>query len=252
MEAKVVIPSRYASSRLPGKPLVDLCGLPMIARVYQRVVVALPSAECVVATDDARISATLTNYNIPWVMTSTVHQSGTDRIAEVCQLKGWSSEAMIINVQGDEPLVPTAMLREFARIIEADNTIQMATISAPVVSERELFDSNIVKLVCDQKDNAIYFSRYGIPFKRDGDSKTNQMNGILRHIGVYGYRVKTLCQLASTPPVFLEEMEKLEQLRALWLGLKVRVLHWHSVPPHGVDTMEDAERVREVLGRNLR
>jgi 3-deoxy-manno-octulosonate cytidylyltransferase (CMP-KDO synthetase) len=250
MSLKVVIPSRFASSRLPGKPLVDLCGLPMVVRVYNQVKGALPDAECWVAVDDERIANVLTQHNIPWVMTAVDHESGTDRIAEVCRLNKWSSDTLIINVQGDEPLVPPAMLQAFADLLTNDSSIEMATVSAPVDSIKDLEDINVVKLICDQNNDAIYFSRYAIPCHRDGFKEGSSLEGFRRHIGVYAYRVGTLFNLSETNPVFIEESEKLEQLRAIWLGTKIRVLHWTKTPPHGVDTLEDVERVNTILKGN--
>ena len=250
MSLKVVIPSRYASSRLPGKPLIDLNGLPMVVRVFEQVKKSLPNIECFVAIDDDRISSLLDQYDIPWVMTDVHHESGTDRIAEVCQSKGWSGDTLILNVQGDEPLIPCDMLSAFFKMINSDPGISMATISAPIESHSNLLDINTVKLICDQNHNAIYFSRLPIPCNRDKPVFDIDLSHYRRHIGVYAYNVDTLMRISNSKPVFIEENEMLEQLRALWLGIKIRVLHWTENPPHGVDTQEDVNRVNMILKGN--
>lgn len=247
MAIKVVIPARYASTRLPGKPLVDLLGTPMVVRVYQRVVAALPECDCVVALDDKRISDVLDSYSIPWVLTRVDHESGTDRIAEVCRLAGWDQSDIVINVQGDEPLIPKAMLGAFVDFIEAKPVFEMGTISAPVESLDTLQDSNVVKLITDMKGEAIYFSRFAVPFCRDVAPESVSVEGYKRHIGVYAYRVDVLNTVANADPVEIEMREKLEQLRALWLGINICVMDWLIQPPHGVDTAEDVKKVISVL-----
>lgn len=247
MTIRVVIPSRYASTRLPGKPLIDLLGLPMVVRVYQRVVEALPECDCLVALDDTRISQVLDEYDIPWVMTRVDHESGTDRIAEVCRLAGWDQSDIVINVQGDEPLIPKAMLGAFVDFIEAKTSFEMGTISAPVESLSTLQDSNVVKVVTSREGKAIYFSRFGVPFCRDVAPESITLEGYKRHIGVYAYRVDVLSLIAKAPPVDIEMREKLEQLRALWLGVGISVMDWFAQPPHGVDTPEDVKKVISVL-----
>lgn len=247
MAIRIVIPARYASTRLPGKPLVDLLGLPMVVRVYKRVVEALPDCDCVVALDDKRISDALDHYAIPWVMTSVEHESGTDRIAEVCESAGWDLADIIINVQGDEPLVPTDMLVSFVDFINQRSNFEMGTISAPINSLDNANDSNVVKLITNRHNDAIYFSRFSIPFCRDNAVTDRGFHHFKRHVGVYAYRVDVLKTIATTAPVLMEIHEKLEQLRALWLGINIGVLDWRNTPPHGVDTLLDVEKVIRVL-----
>lgn len=243
----MVIPARYASSRLPGKPLVDLAGKSMIARVYSRVLSALPTADIVVATDDERIASHLRDSNIPFAMTNPRHESGTDRVAEVAVLRGLVDGDLMINVQGDEPLVPVDLLQRFLSFCQDRPELQMATISAPVEDLEQLFNANVVKLVTDRDGIALMFSRSTIPYCRDKPESEWPIGEFQRHIGIYSYRVGTLRRLVSTPPCMLEEMEKLEQLRAMWLGIRIGVLQWSACPPHGVDTPADVERVTRLI-----
>ena len=244
---KVVIPARYASSRLPGKPLVDLAGLPMVVRVFQRVATALPDADTVVATDDPRIALVLEQHAIPFVMTATDHESGSDRTAEVARLRSWAAEDIIINVQGDEPLLPADLLQAFAAFCSARPGLEMASVTAPLSSREQIQDANIVKVVLDQHGDAILFSRSAIPFCRDMPQARWPLEEFARHVGIYAYRNASLQQLTAAPVCQLESLEKLEQLRALWLGMKIRMMTWHATPPHGVDTPEDVSRVTQML-----
>lgn len=245
---RIVIPARYGSTRLPGKPLIDLGGEPMIARVHARVRRALPGHEIVVATDDVRIADALGGGEIRVVMTATAHESGTDRAAEVGRALGWLPDDIVINVQGDEPLVPLALLREFASFCERAEDFQLATVACPVREAEQIDDPNIVKVVTDHRQRALYFSRAAIPFCRDGRPEAPE-GEFLRHIGIYGYRHSALQRLAGSSPCALEALEKLEQLRALWLGLPIHVMHWPEVPPAGVDTPNDVERILSLLKR---
>lgn len=247
MTLRVVIPARYESTRLPGKPLVDLCGIPMIVRVYQRVVFALPHIECLVAIDDVRIANVLERYNVPFVLTSKQHNSGTDRINEVCEKSLWNSSDIVINVQGDEPLFSVEMLRAFESLLNNCNDLQVATIACPITSEEELFNQNVVKVVTDINDNAIYFSRFAIPFVRDKYDENISGACHYGHVGIYAYTVAALRAISNNPVVFIEDCEKLEQLRVLYIGLKIKVLNWKIRPPHGVDTAEDVNRVVKEL-----
>lgn len=244
---RVVIPARYGSSRLPGKPLVNLAGKPMVVRVYEAVRVALPDASIVVATDDDRVLDVLARASIPAAMTSPRHASGTDRAAELARYQGWREDDVVVNVQGDEPLVPTAMLRAFAAFCRSQSSFSMATIATAIRSAKEVQDPNIVKLTLNVHGDAIVFSRAPVPFHRDLPIEEWPPGAYLRHIGVYAYRNAVLQLLAATPPCAQEEAEKLEQLRALWLGTPIHVMRWHQPPPHGVDTPDDAERVSAIL-----
>jgi 3-deoxy-manno-octulosonate cytidylyltransferase (CMP-KDO synthetase) len=244
----VVIPARFGSTRLPGKPLIDLAGEPMIVRVYEAVRAALPgTVDIVVATDDDRIVAGLTPYRIPVRMTDSAHQSGTDRCAQVARELGWGPDDIVVNVQGDEPLVPQALLAAFVQFCADARPFEMATIAVPLTEVSHLFDSNVVKLVAGVQGQAIMFSRSAIPFCRDLPRENWPLSAYLRHVGIYAYRCAALCRLTETSPCELEELERLEQMRAVWLGMPIRVFEWPESPPPGVDTNEDVMRVREIL-----
>ncbi|MBR8254857.1 3-deoxy-manno-octulosonate cytidylyltransferase [Burkholderia ambifaria] len=247
----VVIPARYGSTRLPGKPLVDLEGEPMIVRVHARVRRALPEADIVVAIDDARIAEVLDARGIRFAMTDTGHASGTDRAAEVARVSGWPDTDAVLNVQGDEPLVPTALLQAFAGFCGATAALGVATVACPIGEVALLDEPAIVKVVVDHRGRALYFSRAAIPFCRDGrPADSAGSNGLfLRHIGLYGYTNATLQALARAAPCELEQLEKLEQLRALWLGMPIDVMRWPDAPPAGIDTPDDVARVVSLLKR---
>lgn len=244
---RVVIPARYGSSRLPGKPLVDLAGKPMVVRVYQAVARALPGIDIVVAADEARVMAVLGQNGIPVVLTRQDHESGTDRSAEVARVQGWGEDDLIVNVQGDEPLVPEDLLQAFVAFCTDRDGMSMATIAVPLDSAEQIHNPNIVKLTRDAKGHAIAFSRAALPFNRDLPVEKWPVADYLRHVGIYAYRNAVLQKLTSTRPCDLERIEKLEQLRAQWLGIAIDVMLWHSAPPHGVDTAEDAQRVANIF-----
>lgn len=244
---RVIIPARYASSRLPGKPLVDLAGLPMVVRVYRRVESALSDADIVVATDDARIAEVLEQHAIPYVMTDTAHESGSDRTAEVARLRRWSAEDVIINVQGDEPLIPVKLLQRFVAFCHEHSDLEIASIRVPLSGHEQVEDANIVKVVVNQHDNALFFSRSAIPHCRDHAPDEWPFEELARHVGIYAYRNSCLQRLADAPVCRLEALEKLEQIRALWLGIKIDMMAWSEAPPHGVDTPDDVKRVVETL-----
>jgi len=246
-ELRVVIPARYGSSRLPGKPLVDLGGKPMVVRVYEAVRSALPRQDIVVAVDDARIVSVLNGYDIPVVLTRADHESGTDRTAEVARLRQWNARDILLNVQGDEPLIPADVLQAFAAFCESRAHMSMATLAVPLEAPEQIHDPNIVKLTLDVNDRAITFSRAALPFNRDLPLSQWLLQDYLRHVGIYAYRNAVLQHLTAMPPCTLERIEKLEQLRAQWLGIPIDVLRWHTSPPHGVDTPEDAARVAQIF-----
>lgn len=239
----VVIPARFSSSRLPGKPLVDLAGQPMIVRVYQRVFSAFDSATIIVATDDKRIADVLANNSIPFCMTNESHESGSDRIAEVSRIRGWHDDDIIINVQGDEPLIPVALLKAFRKYCSENKNFDLATISAPIEYSHQVHDTNIVKVCTDSLGHALYFSRSVIPFCRDMPEENWLNTDFSRHVGIYAYKNSSLQRLTNSPVCRIEALEKLEQLRALWLGMKIAVMPWSESPPHGVDTPEDISRI---------
>lgn len=247
MQLRVVIPARYGSSRLPGKPLVDLAGQPMVVRVFRRVELALPDADIIVATDDQRIGRVLEQHDIPFVMTAVEHESGSDRTAEVARLRDWAAEDIIINVQGDEPLVPVELLQAFTAFCSSRPGLEMASVAAPLSSGEQIEDANIVKVVLNQHGDALMFSRSAIPFCRDLSREEWPLGEFSRHIGIYAYRNAILQRLTAAPVCRLESLEKLEQLRALWLGMKISMMKWHATPPHGVDTPEDVQRVTKTL-----
>ncbi len=247
MTIRIVIPARYASTRLPGKPLADLKGRPMVVRVYERVAEALPSCDCIVAVDDDRVSSALDSFSVPWVMTSTDNRTGSDRIAEVCTRSCWPDSDVVVNVQGDEPFVPVDLLKGFVRSFESWGQFDMGTVSAPVIDEADLADENVVKMTVDRNGTALFFSRSPIPFKRSPAINSGSLKGFKRHVGIYAYRVSALKDIAAGDSVFIEESEKLEQLRALWMGYRVKVFDWDDVPPHGIDTPNDLRKAQDDL-----
>ncbi|WP_237057872.1 3-deoxy-manno-octulosonate cytidylyltransferase [Microbulbifer sediminum] len=241
---RVVIPARYSSSRLPGKPLIDIAGTPMIVRVFQQVVKASIADSIVVATDDERIMEVLEAHGISGVMTDREHESGTDRISEVGAELDWSEDDCIMNVQGDEPLIPVDLLEGFAGYCRRLHDLEMVTVSCPISTQKELLDPNVVKVVSSVHGDALYFSRSPIPHVRDiSDFKEFTLDNFRRHVGIYAYKYRVLKYFSETAVDPVESMEKLEQLRALRVGIRVRVFDWNSCPPHGVDTPSDAEKI---------
>ena len=251
MPFRVVIPARYASSRLPGKPLADLGGRPMLAHVFERAV-ASGAREVIIATDDERIQASAQDFGALVEMTSGAHESGTDRLAEVAARRGWPDDAIVVNVQGDEPAIPPVNIRQVAALLERDAGADLATLATPVQSLAEFLDPNAVKVVRRDDGHALYFSRAPIPWARtgapEGPASQREFTAAWRHIGLYAYRVGALRRFAAAPPAALEQIERLEQLRALALGMSVIVAAACEVPGPGVDTAEDLEAVRLLLG----
>ena len=247
---RVVIPARYASTRLPGKPLRSLAGRPMLQHVYER---ALRSGaeEVWIATDDARIETASRKFDAKVVMTSPDHQSGTDRIAEAARQKGWQAADIVVNVQGDEPLIPPAIFRQVADLLERSSWAGVATLATPIESVEEFLDPNVVKVVSTVRGRALYFSRAPIPWVREGAAgalmSQTRHDAAQRHLGLYAYRVEVLARLAALPPTPLERLEKLEQLRALEHGLEIVVASAIEQPGRGVDTETDLEAVARLL-----
>jgi 3-deoxy-manno-octulosonate cytidylyltransferase (CMP-KDO synthetase) len=233
-----VIPARYGSSRLPGKALADVQGVPMVVRVWRQASAARFLTKVLVATDDERIAEVVRNAGGVAEMTSREHQSGTDRIAEVAQR---IPAEIYLNVQGDLPFIPPADLDALAAPMHADAGVAMATIATPIIDEEEWRNPNVVKVICDDRGDALYFSRSPIPFWRDNEGAPPIA---LRHIGVYGYRRDFLLEFASWAPGRLEQIEKLEQLRAMERGHRIRVVR--SVAPSlEIDTPDDLARANE-------
>ena len=248
MRFRVVIPSRYGAQRLPGKPLADLGGKPLVLHVCDRARES-GAAEVLVATDDARIRDACQGAGVAVEMTSPSHASGTDRIAEVAARRGWGDDDLVVNLQGDEPLMPAADIEQAARLLESG--ADMSTLCTPIHELAEFLNPNVVKVVADGQGRALYFSRAPIPWNRDGAAgglaSQQQHQGALRHIGLYGYRVDALKRLAATPPCELEQLEKLEQLRALWLGMRIAIDVARELPGPSVDTPEDLKRVAALI-----
>ena len=248
MSFRVVIPARYASTRLPGKPLVDLGGRPMIVRVVDQAL-SSSAASVVVATDDERVSRAVAGTGADAILTRTDHPSGTDRVTEVATRLGWDDADIVVNVQGDEPLVPPAVIDQVAGLL-GDGACPVATLCEPIVDAAEVFDPNIVKVVADRSGQALYFSRAPIPWSREtfADGAPDTIGSHWqRHIGIYAYRVAALKNFVSWPASVIEEVEALEQLRLLDRGCAIAVAEAQVPVPGGVDTPADAERVRAVL-----
>ncbi|MDD5275278.1 MAG: 3-deoxy-manno-octulosonate cytidylyltransferase [Methylovulum sp.] len=248
---KVVIPARYGSSRLPGKPLLDIAGKPMIAHVCARAQEA-DAEEVVVATDDGRIFQAVHDFGFKAVMTRSDHQSGTERIAEVARHYGWEGNDIIVNLQGDEPLIPPAYIRDVATALARQQYAGIATLAAKIIDTDEIFNPNAVKVVLNKEGYALYFSRAPIPWERgafalaEGGLPTSAMP-YLRHIGMYAYTVDFLTRYCQWDASVLETVEALEQLRILWQGEAILVEIVAKTPPAGVDTAEDLVRVSKLL-----
>jgi 3-deoxy-manno-octulosonate cytidylyltransferase (CMP-KDO synthetase) len=247
---RIVIPARFASTRLPGKPLLALAGKPLIQWVYENARLTV-AAEVIVATDDARIAATARGFGADVAMTAATHASGSDRIAEVARAREWDSNAIVINLQGDEPLMPAALVVQVAELLVLHPYADIATLAMPIASVPALLDTNIVKVVTDCQQRALYFSRAPIPWQRDqaaaGIQSQSSFAGARRHIGLYGYRVGSLLRLAAYAPTALEQAEKLEQLRALEHGMDIRVADASVLPGPDVNTSDDLQRVATLL-----
>jgi len=250
---KVVIPARYASVRLPGKSLIDIAGKPMVVWVAEQA--AKSGADgVVVATDHSAIADAVKQYGFNAAMTREDHVSGTDRIAEVVQQMGWEDEAIVVNVQGDEPLIDPGLIQEVAQNLAEHPEAAIATACHLIHDTASMFNPNIVKVVMDIDGHALYFSRAPIPYARDvfqanqgTPQKMPAEMPVYRHIGIYAYRVAFLKAYAGLAPAAIEHFEALEQLRALWHGYKISVAITQNVPATGVDTDEDLAQVRAVL-----
>ncbi|MFW6087978.1 MAG: 3-deoxy-manno-octulosonate cytidylyltransferase [Myxococcota bacterium] len=252
---RVVIPARYAASRLPGKPLRDVAGKPLVVHVLDAARRA-GASEVLVAADDRRICAAVEAAGGRAVLTSPEHPSGTDRLAEVAEVQGWPNEALVVNLQGDEPLVPPHLLQELAGALAAHPRAGIATLATPLRDPADLFNPNVVKVVMDDDGHALYFSRAPVPWARDRFGHREGAPEVLpdgvpfhRHLGLYAYRAATLRALARTPAHPLEQAESLEQLRALATGIPIHVTVVTDPPPHGVDTEDDLQRLQAHLAQ---
>jgi 3-deoxy-manno-octulosonate cytidylyltransferase (CMP-KDO synthetase) len=249
---RVVIPARYASARLPGEALLSIGGKPMVQWVYERAK-ASAATEIMIATDDLLIVSAAHSFGAETVMTAASHASGTDRIAEVARSRRWPADDIVVNVQGDEPMMPPALINQVASLLEGHPDADIATLASPVQSLQEFLDPNAVKVVTDGEGRALYFSRAPIPWNRDGAAaglaSQRVFAGSRRHVGIYAYRVRALLRLAALSPSPLETREKLEQLRALENGLQIRVADTKERPGPDVNTAEDFERVGALLTR---
>ncbi|KAE9527163.1 3-deoxy-manno-octulosonate cytidylyltransferase [Testudinibacter aquarius] len=253
----VIIPARFASSRLPGKPLADIAGKPMIQHVWQQAKKS-GAERIIVATDHAEVAAVATAFGAEVCMTSEQHNSGTERLAEVVTKCGLADDEVIVNVQGDEPLIPPSIIRQVAQNL-VNNTVNMATLAVKIEEADELFNPNVVKVLTDKNGLVLYFSRAVIPWDRDQFALFKQgkiqaadldlaKNHYLRHIGLYAYRAGFIRQYVQWQPTALEQIESLEQLRVLWYGEKIHLQLADEVPAVGVDTFDDLEKVRQILG----
>ena len=243
----VVIPARLGSTRLPRKPLADIGGKPMVIRVAERAKQSLAQS-VVVATDSPEIQAVCDEHRIECLLTSPDHPTGTDRIAEVAQQLKLPPSTLVVNVQGDEPLIPPELINQVAQALANNPSCAISTVAVPISDASEIDNPNVVKVVLNRLGEALYFSRAAIPFVRDHDPKTKQSH--LRHLGIYAYRAEFLQAYTRLEPAPPEQAEALEQLRALWNGYKIAVHTTLKAPPAGVDTAQDLERVRLILGNS--
>ncbi len=250
MKPVLVIPTRYASTRLPAKALRLLKGKPLVQHVYERAIQAQAAfATIVVATDDQRIQEVCESFGATVCMTSNTHETGSDRLAEVVQIYGWADEQVVVNLQGDEPLTPVENLYQLANNLQTHPEAMIATLATPLQNEHELAEPNIVKVVKDINGLALYFSRAQIPFQRDAAKAGSYpaSHYALRHVGMYAYRAEFLKAFAGLEPCLLEQLEKLEQLRALYYGYRIHVDLAQTIPGPGVDTEADLKLVEGLI-----
>ena len=246
MNFTVIIPARYASSRFPGKPLVEIDGKPMVQHVYERAQES-GASKVIVATDDARIAKTVSDFGGLYCMTGAHHESGTERLAEVVDMEGLLAHELVVNVQGDEPFIPAENIQQVAENLYNHQQAEMATLAVKITDVEEAFNPNAVKVVVDKQGFALYFSRATIPYDRsrflDADNIDEIGDFYLRHVGIYAYRAGFIKQYVNMSPSGLEQIESLEQLRVLWHGEKIHVDIARKTPPAGIDTPEDLQRM---------
>ena len=250
MKQVIVIPARYASVRLPGKPLLEIAGKPMIHHVFDQAA-KTSITDIIVATDDERIEHSLREAGYAVCMTRTDHPSGTDRLAEVAEQLQLADEDIVINVQGDEPLIPIAVIEQVAQLLRDNDQASIATLSTPIMDNKTLQNPNVVKVISNVTGQAIYFSRAPIPWHRDSSNHCDTSHiedfPYQRHIGIYAYRAGFLSAFSQWQPCPLEATESLEQLRALWHGHVIQVAEACEDVPEGIDTAEDLQAVRELM-----
>lgn len=248
MNYTVIIPARYASQRLPGKPLAMIGTKPMIQRVYERALAAGARA-VIVATDDPRIVTAVHEFGGQAMLTSADHQSGTERLAEVIEQLQLADDEVVVNVQGDEPFIPPAIIRQVAENLASQQQAGMATLAVPLTELAEILSPHAVKVVTDQQGYALYFSRAPIPYERDGmaENRLGALANYQRHIGIYAYRAGFIRRYVEWPASPLEQIESLEQLRVLWHGEKIHVATALEAPPAGVDTPADLARANQAV-----
>lgn len=246
MNFNVIIPARYASTRFPGKPLVEINGKPMVQHVYQRAIES-GASNIIVATDDARIAKVVSDFGGQYCMTGAHHESGTERLAEVVEMQNILAQEIVVNVQGDEPFIPAANIQQVAENLHHHQQAEMATLAVKIIDVEEAFNPNVVKVVLDKQGYAMYFTRATIPYDRarflDEDSIDEIGDYYLRHVGIYAYRAGFIKQYVNMSPSGLEQIESLEQLRVLWHGEKIHVDIARQTPPTGIDTPEDLKRL---------
>lgn len=245
-EFAVVIPARFASERLPGKPLRAIAGRPLVQHVWRRATES-DAAEVVIATDDRRVADAADAFGATVCMTSAEHQSGTDRIAEAADLLEWPDARIVVNLQGDEPLMPAVLINQCALLLN-DASADLSTLASPLASADDWKNPHVVKVIVDANRDAIYFSRAAIPFSRSADTDELAWATALHHHGIYGYRCAVLRRLVAESPTDLERCERLEQLRALSLGMTIKVGVPESRPGPGVDTQADLAEVAKLIG----
>lgn len=252
MSFRIVIPARFASTRLPGKPLRDICGKPMIVRVIEQAKKS-NAEEVIVATDSQEIADALSDIDVQVCITREDHQSGTERLSEVIEQMGFADDQILINLQGDEPMMPPVCLNQVGQALEEDTKVKMATLCTPLTDLEELFDPHAVKVVRDINDYALYFTRAAIPWSRDcfneAPRKMPLEQEYQRHIGLYGYRAGFIKQYLEWQSSDIEKTESLEQLRVLYYGEKIKVISAEIAPGPGVDTIDDLNRVCELLAK---
>ena len=249
MSFKIIIPARYASSRLPGKPLLDIAGKPMLQHVYERAIES-EATEVIIATDDDRIKQSAKSFGAKVCMTKRDHPSGTDRLAEVASIFQFNDDHIIVNLQGDEPCLPSELINQVAADLAQNCNADIATLYSRITQLEQVFDPNIVKVILDIDGYALYFSRAPIPWIRDHFSKKSIPDMTLphyRHIGLYAYRTSFLTHYAELSSSLIEQAESLEQLRALFHGKKIHLSEAKINSGHGVDTMADLLLVRSLL-----